>query len=93
MKSLTDTAEKSKQKKDRSLLYSVIFYAALCLYAYYYRIYEIPKLPEPTNDVDWRVRGMIYPLSFIGNFFLALIFFVTLKLIRFVRFFKQHNFK
>jgi hypothetical protein len=92
MKSTGNSTQRSKQKKDRSLLYSVILYVLLCLYAYYYKIYEIPMLPDPTNDVDWRVRGMIYPLSFIGNFFLALFFFVALKLIRFISHLKKHRF-
>ncbi len=70
--------------KDRLLIYSIVLYVGLCLYAYFYKKYEIPLLPEPTNDIDWHIRGITYPLSFAFNFILALLFYSLLKLISFI---------
>ncbi len=66
--------------KERSFIYSIVLYIGLCLYSYYYQKYEVPLLPEPTNDPDWVIRGITYPLSFVFNFILALLFFMILKL-------------
>ena len=70
--------------KDRALIYSIILYVGLCLYAYYYKKYELPLLPEPTNDIDWHIRGITYQLSFIFNLILALLFYLLLKIISFI---------
>lgn len=78
--------------KERSFIYSVALYLGLCLYAYYYKKYEMPLLPRLYDDVELRIRASIYPLSFIYNFILALLFYIMLKLIHFVRrFFKQQG--
>jgi len=39
-------------------IYSIFLYAGLCLYSYYYQKFEVPLLPEPTNDPDWVIRGV-----------------------------------
>ena len=70
--------------KDRALIYSIILYVGLCLYAYYYKKYALPLLPEPTNDIDWHIRGITYPLSFIFNLFPVFLFYLMLKLINFI---------
>jgi len=71
--------------KERPFIYSLFLYLGLCLYSYYYKKYEIPLLPEPTNDADWHIRGVTYPLSFIFNFILALLFYLILKFIHLIR--------
>ena len=71
--------------KEQSFIYSVVLYLGLCLYSYYYKKYEMPLLPVPTNDTDWHIRGIVYPLSFAFNFILALLFYLTLKLVNFIR--------
>ena len=83
-------------KKDYSLKCSILLYIVLCLYSYYYVRYELPLLPEPTNDPDWVIRGVTYPLSFVFNFVISVIFFVVLKLGKytlylFKKFFKGTN--
>ena len=78
--------------KDRLLIYSIVLYVGLCLYSYYYQKFEVPLLPEPTNDPDWVIRGIAYPASFVFNFILALLFYLMLKLINFIRrFFKRQG--
>lgn len=71
--------------KDRSLIFATTLFVILCLYSYYYKKYELPLLPEPTDDVEWHVRGIIYPLSFIFNFALALGFYLISKFVYFIK--------
>jgi len=70
--------------KERSFIYSLVLYIGLCLYSYYYKKYELPLLPEPTNDIDWHLRGITYQLSFVFNLILALLFYLLLKFISFI---------
>ena len=71
--------------KERSFIYSLILFLGLCLYSYYYQKFEVPLLPMPANDADLHVRGIAYPASFVFNFILALLFYLILKLINFIR--------
>ena len=70
--------------KERSLLYAIALFLGLCLYAYYYKKFEITLLPELDDDVEIRVRAIAYPLSFVFNFILTLLFYAILKLINFI---------
>ena len=70
--------------KYRALIYSIFLYVALCLFAFYYKIYEAPLLPEATNDIDLHVNSIAYPLSFIFNFILALLFYLAMKLVNYI---------
>jgi len=45
----------------------------------------VPLLPMPSNDQDWVIRGIAYPASFVFNFILALLFYLTLKLAQLIR--------
>ena len=77
--------------KERSFIYSLVLYVGLCLYSYYYKKYEMPLLPALDDDVEIRIRASIYPLSFAFNFIIALLFYLILKLINFIRRrFKRH---
>lgn len=76
--------------KDRSLIYSIVLYVGLCLYAYYYKKYEMPLLPELNDDVEIRIRASVYPLSFAFNFILALLFYLILKFIKLICRLKRH---
>ena len=71
--------------KERSFIYSIVLYIGLCLYAYYYKKFEMPLLPELNDDVEIRIRASIYPLTFIFNFILALLFYLLLKSLHFIR--------
>ena len=72
-------------KKERSFIYSVVLFLGLCLYTYYWKKYEIPLLPEPQDDVEWRIRGVLYPFALTIDFILALLFYLVLKLVHFIR--------
>ena len=67
--------------KERSFIYTIVLYAGLCLYAYYYKKFEMPLLQELDDDIEIRIRAITYPLSFVFNLILALLFYAILKLI------------
>jgi hypothetical protein len=75
--------------KERSFIYAIVFYIGLCLYAYYYKKFEMPLSLELDDDVEIRIRAITYPLSFVFNFILALLFYLTLKLLNHI----QNHFK
>lgn len=71
--------------KERPLIYSIVLFLGLCLYSYYWKKYEIPLLPEPKDDVEWHIRGMLYPFALMIDLIIALLFYLALKLIYLIR--------
>ncbi len=66
-------------KPDRSLRYALLLFLGLCIYSYLNKNqYKI--LPENYTDQDAIIAGVTYPLSFVFNFVLSVVFFLLLKL-------------
>ncbi len=66
-------------KPDKSLRYAALLFLGLCIYSYLNKNqYKI--LPENYTDQDAIIAGVTYPLSFVFNFVLSVVFFLLLKL-------------